>query len=276
MTFFPPAPDVHASAVREMADAIAGRSAAPFFDGRVDHLRRLESIAEFAEHHARVQHRVTRRLVPFRLNWIQRQIVAAEIAAVREGRKPWFLVLKYRRGGVTSILQLLNYWKAWAEPHMVTRTFAHRREDTEAIFSMVSRFYEHQAPAYRHPKTQAGLRELRYPAPWDSIYIAETAGARGAGRGGAVDRLHLSEAAHYPDLAGLHAALRDSVTEGGAYYMESTPNGTEGRGADFYEAWQRASRPDNTSPFIPLFFPWHADPVNRVELLAHDELGELS
>ena len=268
----------HDTAVLAMADIIqsGGVGSRPFFDGSIDHFRALGGFAEFASAHLSVQDRKTRQLVPLQLNWIQRQVVDAELAAVARRRRPWFLVLKYRRGGVTTVLQGLNYWKTWADQHVVTRTFAHRKEDTESIFTMVSRFYDHQPPEYRHPKTPAGVREIKYPPPWDSVYMAETAGAKGAGRGGSVDRLHLSEAAHYPDLAGLHEALRDSVAEGGAYHMETTPNGKDGKGADFYEAWQWATRPESTSPFIPLFFPWHADPANAAELLAPDELGDLS
>ena len=240
--------------------------------GGIEHLRELRHFPQFARQHLRVVDRETGQLVPLELNWIQRQILAAELRARRQRRSPRFLILKYRRGGVTTLQQALGYWTTWATPNSFVATLAHRAEDTRTIFAMVSRFYDHQPLERRHDKTTAGVHHLDFSG-WGSVYKAETAGASGAFRGSRLSRLHISEAAHCTDLRAVHHAVSDAV-EGRPYVMESTPNGRTGRGEAFYEFWQTAKRGD--SDFTPLFFPWHADPRNALRLLEPDELGELS
>lgn len=246
----------------------------PEFFSELDHLRKIRHFPEFARRMLKIKDKETRRLVPFELNWIQRQILAAELRARHQGKRPWFLILKYRRGGVTTLQQGLCYHLMWSQPHTEVRTYAHRAQDTRTIFQMVGLFYDFQPHEYRHPKTQASTYHLEFPAPWYSVYLAETAGATSSGRGAGFDRVHLSEAASCPDLGMLHEGLSDTVTPEGAYVVESTPNGTTGKGADFFEAWTRAVAGE--SAFIPLFFPWHADPRNRSKLIVPDELGQLS
>ena len=216
-----------------------------------------------------------KQIVALQLNWLQRHIWARELRARRAGRRPWFIILKYRRGGVTTLQQALNYWQIWRQEHQECATFAHRQDDTRKIFRMVDRFYQNQPVSQRHPKTPAKTLWIEFPT-WDGFYSAQTAGSAGAGRGLGMSRLHLSEAAFYSDLEGLHTGLHDTIAEveGSAYVIESTPNGRVGKGEDFYEFYQTAKRGE--SEFIPIFVAWHMDPANQRPLLAPDELGKLS
>ena len=266
--------DLHrlAAGLRREVEAIQpARGPASVFDG-IEHLSALRHFPRFAREQLRIIDRRSGRLVPLELNWIQRQVLVAELRAKRAGRPPRFLILKYRRGGVTTLQQALGYWTTWAEPDSFVATLAHRTEDTRTIFMMVSRFYDRQAPDRRHRKTTAGVHHLEFPG-WGSVYKAETAGASGAFRGSRLTRLHISEAAHCTDLRAVHTSVSDAI-EDRPYVMESTPNGRAGRGEAFYEFWQTAKRGE--SDFITLFFPWHSDPRNVVPLLEPDELGTLS
>src|SRR5690606_33044355 len=112
----------------------------------IERLRNVRRFAEFAERHLTIVEKEQGVLVPFRLNWIQRAILAAELRARRARRKPRFVVLKYRRGGVTTLAQGLCYHTVWSTEHSAARTFAHRKEDTATIFEMVKRFHDHQPP----------------------------------------------------------------------------------------------------------------------------------
>jgi hypothetical protein len=235
----------------------------------IEPLRHWYRFARFCAHQLRIVD-MQQRLVPLQLNWLQRRIVVEEIRARRRGVHPWFLILKYRKGGVTTLQQALSYWTLWRLKHQACLTLAHRPQDVRLIHAMVERFFEHQPAANRHRKTEAVTNWIEFPQPWDGMYMAGSAGATSWGRGSTLSRLHLSEAAHYADLATLHTGLAKSLGDGSAYVMETTPNGREGKGQTFYEFWQAAKRGD--SRFIPLFFPWHHDPRNRLPLLAPDEL----
>lgn len=243
------------------------------FSGRANELRQVRRFPQFARWHLKILERETNTLVPFRLNWLQRQIMAAELRLRRAGRRPWLLILKYRRGGVTTMQQALGYHQMWAQPFSLVRTMAHRSEDTRTIFQMVDRFYENQPERHRHEKTSASTYHLEFP-DWESTYKAETAGAQEAGRGAGLVRLHLSEAAFYPDLLATHKALTPSLDRhDAAYVIETTPNGVEGRGEAFHSYWTAAEQ--GHGPFTPLFFAWHHDPRNQTPLREPDELDPL-
>lgn len=254
---------VRAAATQRHVDAI--------FKG-VESQRRLHGFSTFSRRQLKI---VTRSgdLVPFHLNQLQRQIWHAEIRARRRGRKPWFIILKYRKGGVTTLQQALSYWEIWRHKHRPVRTFAQRVEDTRDIFRMVARFYDNQPEQYRHAKTAAEVMMIEFPHR-DSYYRAETAGAVSTMRGQTHARIHFSEAAFYPDLRELHKAATEATMTDAAYVLESTPNGKTGRGEAFFAFWKAAKA--GKSMFIPLFFPWHSDPANQLPLLFEDELGELT
>lgn len=235
------------------------RSGAGTVDPDLAHWR---GFSRFAKEHLQIVDQ-SKQLVPFELNPIQRHIVAREISARRQGKRPWFLILKYRKGGVTTLQQALAYWQSWRHRHQECLTLAHVPQATRMIFRMVSRFYEYQPPARRHLKTQAVVNHIEF-VPWGSLYMAFTSG-RGGGtsRGSTYSRVHLSEAAFYADLPAEHVAMTNSVGDDSAYVIESTPNGQSGRGAAFHEFWQAAKL--GKSNFMPLFFPWFSDPRNRLK-----------
>lgn len=234
--------------------------------------RNLRKFPTFAAKQLQIIHKEEGTIVPFRLRWIQWKLWQAELRARRRGVRPWFLILKYRRGGVSTYCQGRGYHMVWAHPFSKVRTYAHRQEDTRTVFEMVTTFYEYQPERHRHRKTSAGTYAIEFP-DWHSDYKADTAGATSSGRGSRLNGVHLSEAAFYPDLATLHAGLNDTVAPDGFYLVESTPNGKGGKGEAFYEAWQKARSGD--SAFVPLFFPWFSDPNNQTALIVPDELGKL-
>lgn len=206
-------------------------------------------------------------LVPLVWNRMQRKLYAMELSLRRAGKRPWILVLKYRKGGVSTFYQGLAYWQCWRVPHQDCVTIAHQDDATTMIFRMVERFYQNQLQ-FRHPKTQARVSQIEFPA-WDSIYTASTAGRGKAGRGATYSRVHLSEAAFYQDLRKVHTALAESIGPDSAYVMETTPNGQEGEGEAFWAFWEAAKK--GQSLFTPMFFPWHEDAGNRLPIKLPDE-----
>lgn len=204
-------------------------------------------------------------LVPFELRWLQRQILAAEIRARRNQKKPHFIILKYRKGGVTTLEQALAYWTIWKDEHRKCLTLAHRDQDLREIFSVVGRFYDNQPNEFRHRKSFSEVSRIEFP-DWDSSYIASVAGIRGT----TFSRVHVSEAAHFTNLTKEHTALAKAIGPESAYVLESTPAGREGHGQPFFDAWHGAKRGKND--FIPLFFPWHSDHNNRIAIVPDDDI----
>ena len=238
----------------------------------VQEQRDFKYLHKFAKRQLRILHREQGTLVPFRFNWIQRQIFKKEYQCIKDGIRPRFIILKYRRGGVTSYVQARHYQRIWAMPHKRVLTFAHRSQDTRVIFDAVRTFYENQPSKHRHERTPALTYQLAFE-PWHSEYSAGTAQATSSGRGSRLDGIHLSEAAFYPNLLQLHMGINDTAAPDAYYYIESTPNGKLGQGEQFYEFWKTAEA--GQSSFVPLFFPWHADPRNVIELREPTELEPL-
>ena len=235
--------------------------------------RKFRNFPHFARTQLWVIDKITGLPVPFELNWIQRQVYVAELRARKNGVRPFFIILKYRRGGVTTLEQGLGYWTIWNTPNAVAHTFAHRSKDTRLIFRMVEHFYENQPERNRHKRTDAAVNHIEF-LEWKSMFIAETAGATAAARGSRLSRIHLSEASSYPALRELHRGILDTAAPDAAYIIESTANGKTGIGEDFWRFWKTARARD--SAFIPLFFPWHSDPHNRMRLITPDEMDHLS
>ncbi len=267
----PPEMKTRLRASRKIEEALRRMRGTRIFRG-IEHLRKWENFGEFTEKHLQVLD-MRRQLVPLSLNWIQRQLLDAEIRTRAEGRPERFLILKYRKAGVTTFEQAAAYFTIWRTPHQGCLTLAHRPQDMMIIFQMVDRFYLHQPEEHRHERTEAFRNWIEFKG-WDGFYMSGSAGAAGWGRGGTMSRLHLSEAAHYPDLRAIMQSLAKSLADNAVYAVESTPNGREGKGEAFYNLWEAAKRGENL--FTPLFFPWHSNPSNAIRLLAPDELGTLS
>lgn len=91
---------------------------------------------------------------------------------------------------------------------------------------------------------------------------ASEASASKKGRGGTVNRLHISEAAFFERAEDTFNSLMESVPrEGSEVVNESTPNGASGF---YYEQW-RASV-EGRSGYTPHFFPWWHHPEYRLPL----------
>lgn len=215
-----------------------------------------------------------KRLVPLVLNWAQRQVYATELRMRRQRRRPWIIVLKDRKSGISTLQQALAYHAVRTKENAECRTLAHTDLDTRKLFGIVERFYREEVKHGNPPAKAAGSTyAIRFPK-LGSVYDAVTAGATGTGRGGTLWRVHCSEVSQYVDAESLHRALADGQSADAAYTWESTANGKEGRGQKFYETYQAAKAGLNL--FEPIFFAWYSHPSNRKALLAPDELYPLN
>jgi hypothetical protein len=212
------------------------------------------------------------RIIPLRLNPVQRAIGEAEQAMLaREGRARIY-VLKGRQGGVSTDQQARNLHQVWGEPHFDAMTLAHAREDTDKLFEITSRALEHFPDGLLPATGGKETREVSFPG-LDTHFWTGTAGAKRTGRGLTLKRVHGSEFA-FGDApkATLGTITPALVPEGSVITLETTASGFDSAGHVF---WKEAS--ENGNGYLPLFFPWwDCDPVHyRLPLLDPDELGKL-
>ncbi len=106
------------------------------------------------------------------------------------------------------------------------------------------------------PATDSTLRIIQAGASESS--------AQKKGRGGTVNRLHISEAAFFEHADDTFNSLQESVPRFDSEVVnESTPNGAAGF---YFEQWKAAIEGGGKSAYTPHFFPWWIHPDYRMPL----------
>lgn len=222
-------------------------------------LEHTEDIHAFIEHYLWIRDKDDR-LVRFTLNYIQQYLDEEMAKAVERGRKPWYLILKYRQGGVTTLEQGKSFQRVITRPHQHCITIADTEKKTAGIWRMVNRFYDNLDPMSR-PKRSPSRTNIEIPEH-DSIFEFYTAGSQSPGRGFTLSRVHLSEVAQYKindrDMGNLMSGIKEGAARG-EIVAETT---AQGIGGWFHHEWKEAMR--GNSEFTPIFLPWHLDPLNRL------------
>lgn len=209
------------------------------------------------------------RVIPFKLNGMQRSYEAKKHLAVARGAKPWYIVLKYRQGGITTFEQAVSYRRVVTQRHQNVITFAQTREKTAEIFEIVRRFYEKDP----HAPVRRGVGNahfLDFPILGSKFSIT-TAGSASGGRGGTYQRVHWSEVAHSckgPDQLEKQREVLVGFQEAcalGEIVLESTPYGAELFRLLYMEAKQ------GKNDYTPIFIPWYDDDQNAIACADPDE-----
>lgn len=198
-------------------------------------------------------------VVSFYLSRMQKRYLAAKRKALSQGKKPRFLLLKYRRGGFTTLEQGINYATAIQRPNSYVVTLAHKGPSTERIFS-IAKLYRQMDP--KAGKIEENAHRLAFPN--GSQFFIGTAGSDGFGRGETIQRVHGSEVSkwclgprQFERVADLVSGLVGAASNG-EVILETTPNGVEWFAAMYKEA------KNNGNDYTPIFLPWFADPGNRL------------
>jgi hypothetical protein len=202
-------------------------------------------------------------IVRFRPNSIQQVYAAMKAKALAEGKPPRFLVLKYRRGGISTWEQAESFHRICTKEGQHAVTLAHETDSTETIFEISTLFYERMDPLRRPKRKTKNKRELNFPSLRSKFYIG-TAGQVGFGRGATIQKVHGSEVAKWPGgirgVKDLMAGLTEAATDG-EVVLESTANGMGNWfQMTFYEATKGANN------WTPIFLAWYMDPTNRIPL----------
>ena len=201
-----------------------------------------------------------RNIVWLQANAMQKRHQAAKEKAIKAGKKPHFLLLKYRRGGLTTWEQATSYRMVCTQPNSTCLTLADTDQNTKAIFRMVALMLHLDPRCPSHPEESKS--HIAFPDIHSHFHIG-TAGAKALSRGDTLDRVHGSEVAWWRGDFDMIENLVAGLTEAarfGEVVFETTANGAYGW---FYENFKEAMEGNN--PWIPLFYPWFIDPINYIE-----------
>lgn len=207
-------------------------------------------------------------VVPFEMTRMQRTYVHKKLRTQRAGKKPWFLLLKYRRGGFTTLEQAMNYRTATQHPSSYVACLADTAEKTARIFRIAKLYWEHDPQAPKLVSDTSGRLEFANR----SLYYIGTAGSSGFARGDTLQRVHGSEVSSWcgrnrERVEELMAGILGAA-ESGEIVLETTARGVEW----FCETYRAAKRGEND--FTPVFLPWFADPANRLPVADEDEIWD--
>lgn len=203
-------------------------------------------------------------IVTFDVSRLQRRYMAAK----RRGRMLGFrkfLLLKYRRGGFTTLEQADSYRMCDEQPHSHVATLADSLDKTRRIARMVGRF--HELDPSPQARTNDSSTELELAN--GSYYFIGTAGGKNAFRGDSMRRVHGSEVAFWCDsqvhrVEALVAGITGACDKGEIVF-ETTANGIEW----FCHTWREAKRGQND--WFPIFVRWFDDPTNVAPEGTYDE-----
>ena len=208
------------------------------------------------------------RMRPFIRNEIQRKYRRLKRFAQKRLGKKRFIVLKYRRGGITTEEQATSFYEIM-KGNKKCLTLAHTKDDAEVIFGIATNFYNQLENCVKPPKSRSEKREIKLLAPYNSRFYIETARKSASARGSTLQRVHASEVAFWPgqehDLRNLIVSLSEATSHG-IMVLETTANGFN----HYYKMWKREKEnPDSEWGLI--FLPWFQDSSNFVPTLGMGE-----
>lgn len=192
----------------------------------------------------------TLKLVPLRFVPTQRQIWEKIEKRLDERKKIWFITLKARRTGISTLCQALMLTRAILDDRVNSLVMASNSDNSKEIWRMASTMIDHS------PWKSYVVKTRREITIGESRHLVQTAATPDAVRGFDLTCLHASELGFWERPETLLAALQCLPDVIDTFcFIESTANGKTGIGSLFYQEWERAVQGE--SDFIPIFLPWH-------------------
>ena len=192
---------------------------------------------------------VNSELVPLTPNRIQRHIMARMLLQAACGEPIRIIILKARKGGVSTFVQALFFFMCCHYQHQVAGILAHIADATSEIFEIPKLMAGH------YPGARPIQRKILFDDT-GSRYWCHTAGSESIGAGGTPNLLHLSEVALWKlNKEDTHYSATNAVPDKPSTIIveESTARGRE----LFYNRWENAHADENG--YEPVFVPWYFD-----------------
>ena len=214
----------------------------------------------------------TKKLIPFRLNKVQKILHNIAEAQRKNEDHIRIIVLKARRFGISTYIQARFFKKCATQFNKTVHIATHDRSTSDTMFQM-ARLMEQNYPKIIKPQMMySGKRELMWSSEdgggLNSRYGLSSGGGAEV-RGDAIDYLHCSEISSWGDKAReFSIGLQNCVLTGfdTEVWLESTAKGV---GNFFYDEFWRSWR--GQSGFEAVFFPWfvfddYSEPLSPPEL----------
>jgi hypothetical protein len=209
-------------------------------------------------------------IVKFQTSTLQKRYLAQKRLAVAKGKKPWYLLLKYRRGGFSTIEQGLSYKLAVTTQNSYVSTIAHTTPSTQRIAKISHIFHEYDPLAPVRVDESSTSMEFAN----GSYFYMGTAGGVGVARGDTLQKVHGSEVSKWCIGPNQQSKVDDllagvlGAASNGEVVLETTPNGHEA----FHALYVEAKNPASNSPFTPIFVRWFDDPANVCKSSEYNEV----
>lgn len=194
-----------------------------------------------------------RKIHQFKFNPAQ-ELIWQAVSPMLDAHEPcWFIVLKARREGASTMIQALLLAKVLLEDLTNAVVMAHMAPSTQEIWKMARTMVKNSEFS---PVAEVINKQI---IVGQSSLTCMTAGSPDATRAFDLTAFHASEVAFWGDSTAMLAAMQ-CLPEGGGTIcaIESTANGRTGDGRLFYEEWQRAS--NGESGLKTIFLPWFVLP----------------
>lgn len=206
------------------------------------------------------------RLIPFKLNHYQLRLAEVIERQRKENKPVRIIVLKARQVGLSTLSSAYVYHQSVTKLYQNSTLVAHDINSTANLFNMVKRFYDFSPELVKPLSRYSNRRELVFENPDEKLRREEpgimskievdTAGSSTAGRSSTKNHLHISELAFWPNAKETMSALLQALSSdaGSTCLIESTANGFDGLGKEFYERCKAAQ--EGRSDFEFFFIPW--------------------
>jgi len=189
-----------------------------------------------------------------KLNTTQQKIFNKVLELIKAGKAIRIWLLKYRQGGVSTLIEAVIYALTSQAPNINSLCIADAKEHADNIFEMSKLYQEKLEKTDPHlpPEIKkSNEKKLEFDKIHSQIIIA-TGENTEAAKSHTFQYVHLSEVAFFRDLKTVLGDLNQTVPElpGTMVFGETTANGLN----EFYKQWLRAER--GLTDWVPMFFPW--------------------
>jgi hypothetical protein len=217
-------------------------------------------------------------LIPFQLNWAQREYLAEFNRQYDKNKIVRIIVLKARQLGVSTLTEAIMFLYCFMFSRVHGSVIAHETDSAQHLLGMTQTYWDSYVFKPLYTTKYKSRNELSW-VETDSSLKVSTAKNVDTGRSKTLQMVHASEVAFWDHaketMGGLDQAFHFEPNTFGC--IESTANGV---GGFFYDQWAAAS--DGEIEYIPLFFPWWRHPqytfsyLHRVNQLSLPPLGHLN
>lgn len=193
----------------------------------------------------------------FNLNDVQLNFHNKIINRKKKGLPCKFVVVKARQLGLSTYIEARLFHRVLFEKAKNAFILGDKTDTANSIFDMAKRYYD-ELPECLQLKTLGNSSKiLKFET--DSMFRVGTAGANVIGRGTTNNFFHGSEVGFWDNASEIVSGILQTIPEDNdsEIYLESTTNGTTGKGLYFYE--MALIGLEKTSEFQTIFYPWFAN-----------------